>query len=193
MISKRARRGVWFGRFLRLTIINGALAAGWTVFIVWPWLTPPPSVILTEGSAGTWLPFGYLLFLILGVVAMAVTPIFYYFLEVLQGRVYYGFRSLLATGHLVFWEVGVVGATFLMMYAGYRGGVGLLATSEGGGGLTASQVHAEILQYYIDPIFAFSLIAIVGAMLGGLGYALSERGLAEKIAVLVRSESERAA
>jgi hypothetical protein len=190
MASRRTVRGVWFGRFLWLTIVNGAFAAGWTIFIVWPWLDPPPSTILVAGSAGSWLLIGYLLFLILGVVAMAVTPIFYFFLESLQGKVYSGFRSVLAAAHLVLWETGVVGATFLMMYAGYRGGVGLLASSEGGGGLDPSQVHAQILQYYIDPIFAFVLIAVAGAVLGGLGYLLTERVPLENFIAQMTHKSE---
>jgi hypothetical protein len=70
-------------------------------------------------------------------------------------------------------EVGVVGATFLMMYGGYLGGAGLLSASEGGGGLTAYQVHVQILQYYVDPIFAFVLVAVFGAIMGGAGYILS--------------------
>src|ERR1700688_4915961 len=100
MTSRRTFRGVWYGRFLWLTIINETFAAGWTVFMVWPWQNPPPSAILVAGSAGSWLLIGYLLFLTLGVVAMAVTPIFYYFLEGLQERTYSGFRSVLAAGHL---------------------------------------------------------------------------------------------
>jgi hypothetical protein len=169
------KAGVWFNRFLWLAIVNGALAAGWTVFMIWPWLTPAPSMVLAEGSAGTWLLFGYVLFLVVGVLATAVTALFYFFLEGIQGKIYSGLRSIIAWGHLALMEAGVVGTTFLMMYGGYRGGVGLLATSEGGGGLTAYQVHVMILQYYINPVGAFVVVAVLGMMLGGLGYILSLR------------------
>jgi hypothetical protein len=165
--------GNWSARFVRLSVANGALAAAWTIFMIWPWTTPAPSMILAEGSAGTWLLFGYLLYLVVGVVAIAVTAIFYFFLEGIQTTVYSGFRSALAWGHLTLMEVGVVGATFLMMYGGYLGGAGLLSASEGGGGLTAYQVHVQILQYYVDPIFAFVLVAVFGAIMGGAGYILS--------------------
>lgn len=132
-------------------------------------------MVVAEGSAGTWLLFGYLLFLVVGVVAVAVTAIYYQFLEGIQVRVYSGLKSVLAFGHVILWEARVVGSTFLMMYGGYKGGAALFSTSEGGGGLTAYQVHVQILQYYVEPVFIFVLIAVLGAILGGLGYVLSAR------------------
>jgi hypothetical protein len=72
-------------------------------------------------------------------------------------------------------NIGAVGATWLMMYAGYTSGAAMLPTAVGGGGLKAGEVHEQILQYYPQPIFIFIVVTTVGVLLGGLGYILSSR------------------
>jgi hypothetical protein len=173
MILNRPSGSIWFGRFLWLALVNGALAVGWTAFILWPWLTPSPLSVLDNGSAGTWLLIGYILFLVVGVLTTGITAIFYFFMEVILKRPYSGLRGVLAYAHFIVTEVGVVGATFLLMYCGYIGGAALLQPYQGGGGLSAYQVSVQILHYYVAPIFALVVIATLGEVLGGVGYALS--------------------
>lgn len=168
-------RGKWVGRFIWASIVNGAFAVLWTLFIVWPFARPAPSMVIASGSAGTWLLTGYTLFLTVGVVATAVTALFYLYIEGIRGKVYTGALNYLAWGHLVLMELGVIGSTWLLMYAGYLGGSALLPTAVGGGGLSPAQVHEQILQYYVAPIFYFVVTAILGALVGGLGYVLGER------------------
>jgi hypothetical protein len=168
-------RGKWVGRFIWAAIVNGAFAVLWTLFMVWPFAKPAPSMVIASGSAGTWLLTGYVLFLSVGVVATAVTALFYLYIEGIRGKVYSGVRNYLAWGHLILMELGVLGSTWLLMYAGYVGGSALLPAAVGGGGLNPGQVHEQILQYYIQPIFYFVVTAILGALIGGLGYLLSER------------------
>jgi hypothetical protein len=72
-------------------------------------------------------------------------------------------------------NVGVAGSMFLMMWGGYMAGWGMSSASSGGGGLTALQVHEQILGWTSEPIGAFILLACIGAIMGGLGYILRSR------------------
>ena len=44
------------------------------------------SRVIASGEAGTWFTVGYLTYLIVGVVAIAVTSLFYFFIETVQGK-----------------------------------------------------------------------------------------------------------
>jgi len=167
---ERTIHSKWTSRFIWAAIVEGILAVGWTLFIVNPYAHPAASMVIASGSAGTWLLTGYALFLAIGVVAVAVSGLFYFYIEGIMGKVYSGVSSVFAWLHLVLMNVGVAGATFLLMYGGYLGGAALLPTSEGGGGLQALQVHIQILQYYVNPTFYFIVVAVVGVLFGGLGY-----------------------
>jgi hypothetical protein len=145
----------------------------WTLYFFGPIQpTPSPSRVIAGGSAGTWLFVGYISYIVVGVLATAVTALFYYHIEATLNKPYSGLNNILAWLHLIFGNIGVIGATWLMMIAGYRGGAALLPTSVGGGGLNIAQVHEQILApypYWIEP---FILLVAAGALLGGLGYVL---------------------
>ncbi len=168
-------KGKWTGKFIWASVIDGLLAVIWTLFIANPFASVSGSRVLAEGGAGSWLFTGYSLFLIVGVVAVAVTAMFYHYIESVQGKPYGRVTNYLAWGHIILMNVGVIGATFLMMWAGYTGGVASLPTSVGGGGLNPGQVHEEILGVYPQPIFYFVVIAVLGVLMGGLGYVIAER------------------
>ncbi len=163
--------GKWANRFVMATVLQGVLAIGLTAFLLYEAVfgVPSASRIVAGGGAGTWLTVGYLGYLMLGVVAMAMMAFVYRHLEVHIGKAYRRWSSAIAWAHLVLWNVGVVGATWLMMYAGYIGGSGALSTTAGGGGLNPGQVH-EILVPFPPYIAAFMAVALLGAIAGGLGY-----------------------
>lgn len=77
--------------------------------------------MLVEGSAGAWLFIGYASYLIVGVVAAAVTAIFCFYIEGVLSKVYSGLTNYLAWAHYVLMNVGVTGAMLLMMWGGYMG------------------------------------------------------------------------
>ena len=118
---------------------------------------------------------GYVLYLIVGVVAIAVTAIFYSYIEGTMGKVYSGLTNYLAWGHLIFMNVGVAGSMLLMMYGGYLAGWSGAAVSSGGLGYTDYQIHIHYLSHFQDPIGALVMLAALGAVLGGLGFALRMR------------------
>jgi uncharacterized membrane protein len=173
--------GKWASRFIWAAVIQGLLAVIATVLIMEPlsffginWYFSPSKVI-AGGSGGTWLFTGYISYLVVGVLATAVTAVFYFYIEGAQGKVYRGFANVLAWGHLVFMNVGVAVSMFLMMWGGYLAGWALAPTSSGGEGFTTLQVHEQILGRLVDPIGSFILLAALGALLGGLGFVLRSR------------------
>lgn len=118
---------------------------------------------------------GYVLFLVVGVVATAVTAIFYTYIEGTLGKVYTGFSNILAWGHLIFMNVGVAGSMILMMYGGYLAGWSGAPVSSGGLGYTDYQIHVTYLSHFENPIGGLVLLATLGAILGGLGYIIRSR------------------
>lgn len=174
-------QGKWAGRFIWASVIQGLIAVVITILIVEPWSIfginsyYSPSKVIASNGAGTWLFTGYISYLVVGVVAMAVTAIFYFYIEGVQGRVYKGFTNLLAWGHLLFMNIGVAGAMIIMMYQGYLAGVAAAPVSSGGLGYNSGQIHVNILSWTVDPIGALVLIASLGAVLGGLGYLIRSR------------------
>ena len=167
----------WADRFIIAAIIQGALAAVLTSYLLYEgvWGTPAASRIVAAGGAGTWLTVGYLVYIPLGPIAAAVTALFYRHIEGRLQKPYTGWNNALAWVHLVLMNVGVVGATWLMMNAGYRGGAAAFPISQGGlgySGANAGLVHTNIMQYYPPYIAAFVAVALVGAIAGGLGYVI---------------------
>ncbi len=170
-----ARVSKWANRWILAAIVQGALLVGLTAYLLYQGVygTPAASRIVAGGGAGTWLTVGYVGYVMLGVLAVAVTALFYRHIELDLGKPYGRLPSLFAWVHLFFTNVGVTVSTWLMMNAGYRGGAAALPTSVGGLGWTAFQVHTEIMQYYPPYIAVFMAIGLGGAVAGGVGYVLA--------------------
>ena len=128
-----------------------------------------------RGGGGTWMFTGYVLFLVVGVVATAVTAVFYSYIEGGMGKVYSGLTSYLAWGHLIFMNVGVAASMILMMWGGYLAGWAAAAVSSGGLGYTDYQIHVTYLGQLVNPIGGFVMLAALGAVLGGLGFVIASR------------------
>jgi len=170
----------WANRFVIAAIIQGALAAALTSYLLYQgvWGFPAASRIVAGGGAGTWLTVGYLVYIVLGPISAAVTALFYQHIEVHLHKLYTGLTTILAWIHLVLMNVGVVGGTWLMMNAGYRGGAAAMPVAQGGlgwSGANAGLVHSEIMVFYPPYIAVFIAIALVGAIAGGLGYVIAWR------------------
>ena len=169
----------WASRFLGASIIQGLIAVVVTILIVEPltifgitWYYSPSKVI-AGGGGGTWMFTGYILFLVVGVVAAAVTALFYFYFEGIMGKTYSGLRSYLAWGHLIFMNVGVAGSMLLMMYGGYLAGWAAAPVASGGQGYNSGQIHVQYLGPLVNPIGGLVVLAALGATLGGIGFLLS--------------------
>ncbi|MCS7142478.1 MAG: hypothetical protein NZ920_01600 [Aigarchaeota archaeon] len=177
-----AKSSLWANRFLAAAIVQGALVTGLTAYVVigqlW-FLRPEVSRVIAAGGAGNWFTMGYLSYLIVGVIGAAVTSLFYYYIEVTLNKPYTGTLNTLAGLHLILMNVGIIGATWMMMIGGYLGGAAMLPKAVGGGGLTAAEVHDKV--FYAIPggyplwISIFLIVLGAGVLLGGLGYVLAWR------------------
>ena len=162
-------------------MVQGLIATIITVLIVEPLSIfginsyYSPSKVIAGGGGGTWMFTGYILYLVVGVVAVAVTAMFYFYFEGLMGKAYHGLTNYLAWGHLVLMNVGAAGAMLLMIWGGYFAGADAAAVSSGGPGYTSLQVHENVLGQLVNPIGALVLVAAIGAVLGGLGFVIQSR------------------
>ena len=118
---------------------------------------------------------GYVLYLIVGVIGVAGTAMLYFFIEGVRGKVYHGFSNVLAWGQYVLMNVGVAGSMILMIWGGYMAGYAGAAKSSGGLGYTNGQIHVAYLGQLVEPIGLLVCVAILGAILGGVGFVLRSR------------------
>jgi hypothetical protein len=172
----------WASRFIGAAIVQGAIATLITLYIVIGqvfFLKPEPSRVIAFGSAGMWFTMGYVTYLIVGVMGVAVTALFYHYIESVLGKPYTGLADKLAWAHLVLMNIGVIGATGLMMLGGYLGGASMLPPEVGGKGWNPGQVHTNV--FYSIPmgypfwITVFIILLALGVLLGGLGYVIRWR------------------
>jgi hypothetical protein len=163
-------RSKWANRFIFAAIIQGLGATLLTVPLVLPWIRPPVSIVIAGGGAGTWFIVGYILYIVVGVLAVAVTALFYYHFEVIVNRPYKGMANFLAWIHLILMNVGVAAAAAILMYGGYAGGAAMLPTTVGGLGQNAGWVHANILGPLVSPAGYAIIAAMAGMLAGGAGF-----------------------
>jgi hypothetical protein len=77
-------------------------------------IKPEISRVIAAGGAGTWFTFGYLVYLIVGVIGAA----FYHYVEKDLGRKYNTkSKRIFAGGHLILMNLGAVASTGMLMYA----------------------------------------------------------------------------
>lgn len=170
---------VWTRRFITAAIVQGAIIVGLTVFIIFgeiSILKPGISRVIASGGAGTWFSLGYVMYIVVGVIGVAVSALFYLYLERVLKKQYKYHRSasVLAWIHLILMNVGTTVAMSLLMMAGYAGGSAMLPSSVGGLGYNAGQAH-EILAPFVEPIAATILILIIGVICGGIGFLVVSR------------------
>jgi len=172
----------WANRFVITAIVQGALAAAATAFLLYDsqYGTPGAAKIVAGGGAGNWLTVGYLGFIIFGPLAAAVTSLFYQHLESNLRAPYTGISNVFAWLHLVLMNVGVTGATWLMWMGGWRA-VNFISTTGSSPFCKANptdpscSVHVQVLGPLVQPIAVFAIVALLGAFAGGVGYVMAWR------------------
>jgi hypothetical protein len=176
--SNNTQLNIWTKRFTAAAIIQGAIIVGLTIFLVLSqisFLKPEVSRVIASGGAGTWFTFGYLIYIIVGVIGVAVSAIFYHIAYHLGKQEYYRTNRIvlvLAWSHLLLMNVGIVAVAGLLMYAGYVAGAATLPIAVGGKGFDNAQAH-EILAPFVEPISAAILVLGLGVTLGGVGFLLA--------------------
>ena len=177
-------RSRWASRFIGMTFVLGGVL--WVIIAILllgnllAGLEPPnyalgpaSSRIIAGGGAGTWFVMGMLAFMILGIVGVALSALFYQYVEVSLGSALAGWRNTAAWVHLLLGGLGASATALLMAYGGYLAGVASLPTNAGGGGHAndVAYIHANILGPLAIPIAALMGVALVGYLVGGVGLA----------------------
>ncbi|MEM4340863.1 MAG: hypothetical protein QW319_04910, partial [Candidatus Nitrosocaldus sp.] len=75
--------GVWSKRFMVAAIVQGLLVTILTLSAVvgQMYVKPEVSRVIAFGSAGMWFIMGYIMYIVVGVVGVAVSALFYHYLE----------------------------------------------------------------------------------------------------------------
>jgi hypothetical protein len=129
-------------------------------------------MVIASGSAGTWFLFGYIMYIVVGVIGVAVSSLFYHYLEKDMHRSYSSLIArIMAWSHLMLMNIGIVVTCGLLMYGGYAAGASMLPVSVGGKEFDEGQAH-EILAPIVEPIGFAILVVCTGVLLGGIGFVV---------------------
>ncbi len=169
----------WTKRFITAAIAQGAIIVTLTVFIIVGEISiikPGISRVIASGGAGTWFTFGYVMYIVVAVIGVAVSALFYLYLERVLKKQYSDHKGarVAAWFHLIMMNAGTTAAMGMMMLAGYAGGAAMIPASLGGRGFNAGQAH-EILAPFVEPIAGAILVLIFGVICGGLGFLIMQR------------------
>jgi hypothetical protein len=165
-------------KFITAAIIQGAIFVGLTIFLVLGQISlmkPEVSRVIAAGGVGSWFTMGYIMYLVIGVIGVATSAIFYLYFERLvlveKSHIKKKAISILSWIHLLFMNIGTTIGMGMMMYVGYNGGASMLPVSAGGKGLDAGQTH-HILAPFVEPIGIGILLISFGVIAGGIGFLL---------------------
>jgi hypothetical protein len=178
--EKLKEKSTWSSRFVKAAIIQMVLAALVTGVLVLAQLGPLNllSFVMSYKTAdttyaGTWVNFGYIMYII-GVLAIGLTATFYRYFESNISIRNTKLINIFASIHLLLMNIGIVIASWMMMIAGYIGGVAQMSIEWGGTGMDAMKVHESIFQTLVplgvtNWVAIGILLAVVGILLGSLG------------------------
>ena len=120
--------------------------------------------------------FGFFaMYIVVGVVGVALTALLYHHVEIVMGRTYGGKANLFAWVHFLLMNIGIAGATWPMIYAGFWGDIALGPPSQGGLGWTLDRVAAQILAQFLVPVGLGLLLTGIGAVAGIIGFIVISR------------------
>src|SRR3989454_9155673 len=174
-----ANRSRWASRFIGATFVLGGIA--WAIIAVLVLgnvlagmgnytLGPASSRIVAGGGAGSWFTMGLLSYLLIGVAGIGMSALFYSHIEATLGSPLTGWRNIAAWIHLIVGGIGAAGASLLMTWGGFQAGAALLPTDSGGGGQNVGYVHTNILNPIVVPLAALMGVALLGYLIGGIGF-----------------------
>jgi len=167
-MAETKKNSVWADRFLFGAIVQGTVSfvvMGYLLYLsaTIPAGEPSPARVVAGGSAGMWMVTGLIGYALVGVLGIAVSALFYHYLEVVKGAPYTGWRNLCAWAHLV---VGGGAASIGALWAAFAGLEGGMAQLRGEGAI----VHSQILGPIVEPLGALFALALAGFFAGGVGF-----------------------
>ena len=117
----------------------------------------------------------FAMYIVVGVLGAGVSSLLYHHVEVVMGKMYVGRANALAWIHLLLMNVGIAGATWTMMCAGYLGGVELWPTNQGGLGWSIEQVTEQVVTQFVPIVGLMLLLTGIGVLAGGIGFLITYR------------------
>ena len=164
-------------------IVQGSIAAVITILLAVVLIGLPSVVaglvatILVNPAAGfveLAALFGFFaMYIVVGVVGIALTGLLYHHVEMVMGKTYDGIANALAWVHFLLMNIGIAGATWPMIYAGFWGDIAVGPLSQGGLGYGLDQVAAQILAQFLLPVGLGLLFTGIGALAGIIGFLVT--------------------
>lgn len=148
----------WSRRFMVAAVIHGVGIAIWSGLFLLDGIGIPLNLskIIAGGGVGTWFTVGYLLYVITGFLGMTAQGALYqYAASLTDGELH---SDRLALVHFGLMNIAVVGATWMLGYAGFIGGSLTLADR-------VTEVHVAVVGY-VNPVGVCILIGVVAALVG---------------------------
>jgi len=166
-------KSTWGSRFIIAAIVQGGIITFLALSMVGIQMIFAKDVNMIqflslsfEGPA-KWFFIGLMLYLII-TVAVAVTAVFYNHLEVNQRKRISGKMNILVWVHLLGMNIGGIGTTLSMIFAGLMGSGAFSLISEG----KIGKANLAIMDSFIPPIASFIGILAIGVLCGGLAYTV---------------------
>ena len=173
---------IWSRRFMWAAMVQGLIAVIIMILLAVVLIGLPSVVaglvatILAVPAAGfveLAALFGFFaMYVVVGVVGVALTALLYHHVEIVRGKTYRGAANLFAWVHLTLMNIGIAGATWTMMYAGFWGDIALGPLSQGGLGWTIEKVAEQILAQFVPIVGAMLLLTGIGVVAGGIGFLI---------------------
>ncbi len=175
----------WSRRFMWAAMVHGLIAAIITISLAVVLIGLPSVVaglvatILATPAAGfveLAALFGFFaMYIVVGVVGIALTALLYHHVEVVMGKTYGGTANLFAWVHFLLMNIGIAGATWPMIYAGFWGNIALGPPSQGGLGWTIEQVAGQVVAQFVPIVGMTLLLTGIGVLAGGAGFLITYR------------------
>ena len=115
----------------------------------------------------------FAMYIVVGVLGAGVSSLLYHHVEVVMGKMYVGGADALAWIHLLLMNVGIAGATWTMICAGYLGGLELWPTNQGGLGWSIEQVAEQVVTQFVPIVGLMLLLTGIGVLAGGIGFLIT--------------------
>jgi hypothetical protein len=168
------QKSTWGSRFIIAAIAQGGIITFLSLSMVGLQMMFAKDVNMIQflslsfGGPAKWFFIGLMLYLII-TVAIAVTAVFYNHLEVNLGKKITGKTNIMVWIHLLGMNIGGLGTTLSMIFAGLMGSgtMDLLSTGQIG------KANIAIMDSFIPPIATFIGILAIGVLCGGLAYAVA--------------------
>lgn len=171
-MAETRNRSVWADRFLFGAIVQGTVSfvvMGYLLYLTYitPEGDPSPARVVAGGGAGMWMVAGLIGYALVGVLGIAVSALFYQYLEVTMGAKYAGWRNLCGWAHLV---VGGGAASAAALWASFSGLEAGLASIRAGGGAEGGAAAHAVLGPIAEPLGYLMAVALLGFFIGGVGF-----------------------